>query len=185
MAAAIAKFGKRTKKAQKADRRAARVKNYVYREPMAARLRRFARAGVFYTSATLAAAALAGAVAFFYFYDHYEEIVEQRVRSGFWHTRAGIYAAPFVLRVNQKTSPENVVELLRRAGYVEGRTEDDIFNGSFSVLGGNLIEIRTKNYSNFQTETARVRFSGRRIAAIKDGEARPLEVYRIGPELLT
>src|SRR5215203_5233066 len=96
-----------------------------------------------------AVVAIAG---FFHYYNHYSAIVERRINSGFWHSRAGVYSAPYVLKKDQKTSRENVVELLRRSGYVEGDTAEEIWNGNFNVKG-ETIEINTKNYASGQVET--------------------------------
>jgi penicillin-binding protein 1B len=123
------------------------------------------------------------AAAFFYYYDHYSEIVDRRIASGFWHSRAGVYSAPFVLRKDQKTKLENVVELLRRAGYVEGESAEDIWNGNFTV-NGETIAINTKNYSTGQAATASIQLKNNRIAAITDGKS-ALDEFRIEPELLT
>src|SRR5689334_20543144 len=47
---------------------------------------------------------LVGAFAFFYFYDHYSAMVSRRISSGFWHSRAGIYAGSIKLRKGQNLS---------------------------------------------------------------------------------
>ena len=88
---------------------------------------------------------LVGTFAFFYFYNHYSAIVTQRINSGFWHSRAGIYAGSIKLRKGQNLSQGKVVELLRRAGYVEGTSAEAIWNGSFTQKES-AIEIRANTY---------------------------------------
>jgi penicillin-binding protein 1B len=122
-------------------------------------------------------------IGFFHYYNHYAAIVDRRISSGFWHSRAGVYSAPFVLKKDQKTTLENVVELLRRSGYVEGNSAEEIWNGNF-VVNGNTVEINTKNFSTGQVETADIKLKNNRIAAITDGKE-SLDEFSIEPELLT
>ena len=95
------------------------------------RLRRFAL--IFAVSA--GTIAVAGVIAFAYFYNHYSALVDQRVRSGFWHSRGGVYSAPRRLHVGSRASIDSVEEALRRSGFVEGASTDGVFNGSFKRSG--------------------------------------------------
>lgn len=129
------------------------------------------------------AALVLGIGAFAYFYNHYSQIVEHRVNSGFWQSRSGMYAAPFKLQPGRRASVESVTELLRRAGYVEGQNEGEIWNGSYTVTDGS-IEIKSNpNYAR-KLNNARLTFAGNRISKITSGKAE-LEEYAIEPEMLT
>src|SRR5262245_8896508 len=77
-----------------------------------------------------------------YFYHHYSTLVTERVASGFWHSRGGVYAAPRRFRVGDRISVAGVAEALERSGYVKGESPDGIFNGSYSI-DGNAIEIKS------------------------------------------
>src|SRR5215213_5757525 len=77
-----------------------------------------------------------------FLYQHYSSLVTQRVESGFWHSRGGVYAAPRRFRVGDRMSREGVIDALKRAGYVEDESPDGIFNGSFSA-DGNSIQIQS------------------------------------------
>lgn len=183
MSTAILNIGKNGRQQSEISARPARVKNFIHRDKFGTRLKRFARSAFYYGFISAATAILIGVIGFAYFYNHYSAIVEQRVKSGFWHSRAGIYAAPLTLKKDQKTSREKVVEMLRRAGYVEGNAPEQVWNGSFIEKGG-AIEIKTNNYYNLQPETAIVRFSGNQISAINNGKAE-IEEYNIEPEMIS
>lgn len=160
-----------------------RVVSFVQHESKKTRLFRIAKRTFFYGLCLSILTAVAAGAAFVYFYSQYSEIVEQRVSSGFWHSRAGVYAAPFVLRKGQKTNLENVVEMLRRAGYVEGATTDEIWNGNYSVKG-EILQITNKNYADGKIETANIAFKNNLIASITD-DAKSLDEFKIESELLT
>lgn len=155
---------------------------YVHKEKTSHRVKNFLKTGLLYTSIILAIALVISIFGFIYFYNYYSAIVEKRIASGFWHNRAGIYAAPRTLQKDQKISKESVVELLRRSGYVEKDSPDMVWNGSFTV-NHDSVEIKTNNYFRTRAETAIVKFSGNKIASISDGED-DLENYEIEPEML-
>ena len=127
-------------------------------------------------------AVLAAAIAGAYFYTSYAAIVETRVATGFWHSRGGVYAAPYKLRVGMAASPEAVVEQLRRSGYVEGSDADGIWNGRFSYSGK---ELSVSPSSSIDTNGTRatIKFSGERIAGI-EVDGRETKEYAIEPEML-
>ena len=160
-----------------------RINKYVHKEKASLRIKRFLIKGFFYTLFISVSLAIVSALGFLYFYDQYSAIVEQRIGSGFWHTRAGIYAAPHTLKNEQKISQSDVVEMLRRSGYVENASTDEVWNGTFSV-GENQIEIEDNNYYGTKAELVIIKFSGDKIAEINNGTS-PLEKFDIQPELLT
>lgn len=183
MSTAITNFGKTYGGYRVKPVNAKKAVQYVYTESKKTRILRAAKKTFIYGSILSVIIAIAALVGFFYFYNQYAAIVESRINSGFWHSRAGVYSAPFVLRKDQKTTLENVVELLRRAGYVEGGANEEIWNGSFTVQD-EKIAINTKNYSTGKSETAFIQLKNNRIAAITDGE-NSLDEFKIEPELLT
>ncbi|HEY8562859.1 MAG TPA: PBP1A family penicillin-binding protein [Pyrinomonadaceae bacterium] len=183
MSTAISNFGKTHRGLTIKPVASKKAVQYVEVESRRARLLRAAKKTLFYGIVFSIIASAAGIAAFFYFYNQYAAIVDRRVASGFWHSRAGIYSAPFVLRIDQKTTPETVVELLRRSGYVEGAANEEIWNGNYA-LRGNSLEINTKNHASGQIETARVEFNNNRISAIAGGDE-SLDELEIEPELLT
>ena len=138
MTTAVFKSGNNFKQTESVTGKRFRINKFAQKESAAVRIKRFLVKGFVYSFFTLLAVAVISAIGFFYYYNHYSQIVERRVASGFWHTRAGIYAAPHVLRKDQKISQNDVVEILRRSGYVENDSADDIWNGSFWTDGNTV-----------------------------------------------
>src|SRR5688572_11579808 len=71
---------------------------YVYKEKTSVRVKKILKSGLLYSSVILAVALIISVFGFIYFYNYYSAIVEKRIASGFWHNRAGIYAAPRTLQ---------------------------------------------------------------------------------------
>lgn len=113
-----------------------------------------------------------------YLFNIYAQMVDRRIASGFWHSRSGIYAAPHTLRAGQKLAPENLISLLRQAGYVEG-AETDFFNGSYKSTG-NVIEVYPNNEEIGRTF---IKFDKDRISSISN-EYQTLPDFEIEGEML-
>jgi penicillin-binding protein 1B len=122
-----------------------------------------------------------------YSYKHYAKLVDARLSAGYLMSRAGIYAAPRVLRVGSRMTPERLVEILRRADYVEGEQMSDVWNGSFVVRGGDTIEINARHAVSPDVPTrVFVRLNrGENIAEITTEAGARLQSYTLEPELLT
>src|SRR5687768_416845 len=73
-------------------------------------------------------------------YQHYAEIIDARLASGYLTSRPGLYAAPRVLQAGQKLSREKLVAALRGTGYLESKATD-VRSGSF-IVAGSTREIR-------------------------------------------
>ena len=183
MTTAVFKSSNNFKQTESVTKKRFRINKFVEKENVAVRIKRFLFKGFVYSFFTLLAVSVISVIGFFYYYNHYSQIVENRVASGFWHTRAGIYAAPHVLRENQKISQNETVEILRRSGYVENDSANDIWNGSFST-DGNTIAIRDNSYYGTKVRTVNVKFDDKGIVAINE-EKNPLEQFEIQPELLS
>ncbi|MCA1555934.1 MAG: hypothetical protein LC747_04510, partial [Acidobacteria bacterium] len=99
-----------------------------------------------------------------YFYNGAADTIDRRLASGYLTSRAGIYAAPRVLRAGQNFSRERLVETLRRAGYIE-QSASDVWSGAFRIVEG-VVEIsprrmdaeRTPEAAGFSPEVVRVAF---------------------------
>jgi penicillin-binding protein 1B len=139
-----------------------------------------------FASSALLLAFTAGSVFLVHAYLSYSKIVDARLRSGYLTSRAGIYAAPRTLRVGQTVSRENLLELLKRAGYVE-QSASDVWSGSFTS-DANGVHIHPRRSGNFtdSAQTIEVSFgSGQRIAGITGDGATTLDAYTLEPETLT
>ena len=131
-----------------------------------------------------------GAILFLFIhsYQSYAKIVDERLAHGYLTSRAGVYAAPRVLRAGQTLSRDQLVMLLSRAGYVESGASD-VWSGSFTALEENGIEIRPRHTTSAEAvnapEFVRIIFDRKnRIAAIRS-DAGTLESYQLEPEILT
>jgi penicillin-binding protein 1B len=129
------------------------------------------------------------AAGFGYLYSHYSKVVDARLASGYLTSRAGVYAAPRVLRAGQRLTPERLGEILRRAGYVEGEASR-VWNGRFKVEG-DAVEIRPSEARDDADDPAagpqvvRVSFDRRGQIASVAGDGAPLGSYTLDPEPLT
>lgn len=127
---------------------------------------------------------VAGIIFFTYSYHYYAGLVDVRLQSGYLTSRAGIYAAPRTLRAGQTISRESLVELLRRAGYIES-SASDVWSGSFTARD-NLIEIRPRHSNSATPGVVQVKFDRKdRIADLSGDMGVTLESYTLEPEILT
>src|SRR2546422_5642402 len=116
-------------------------------------------------------------------YRSYAKIVDARLAHGYLTSRAGIYAAPRVLRPGQKFSRDQLVAVLRRAGYVESVDASEVWNGSFTLHDAS-VEIHPNNTGAFPS-VVRVEFSrDGRIAGLT-GDDIDLGSFTLAPEALT
>jgi penicillin-binding protein 1B len=127
---------------------------------------------------------VAGIIFFTYSYHYYAGLVDARLQSGYLTSRAGIYAAPRTLRAGQALSLESLIQLLRRAGYIESNASD-VWSGSFTAQD-NVIEIRPRHSNTATPGVVRVRFDKKeRIADLTGDMGVTLESYTLEPEILT
>jgi len=147
---------------------------------------RFAGVGVLVVCVAVAASLV-------YCYQTAAETIDRRLASGYLTSRAGLYAAPRVLRAGQNFSRERLVETLRRAGYVE-ESASDVWSGAFRVNAEGAIEISPRRTSRaegataaegFTPEVVRVEFDRKgRIGEIT-GDGLTLDAFTLEPEALT
>ncbi len=125
--------------------------------------------------------------AFAYFYFKYERVVDRRMAGGIFSNAAKIYARPSVISVGEKLDPSEIAADLRRAGYAEGSSDSSSAIGHYT-LTRNSIEIMPGPQSFHASNTAEIRFSGGKIASIKesgDSSSDQLQAYELEPELVT
>jgi penicillin-binding protein 1B len=104
---------------------------------------------------------------------------------------AGIYAAPKQIRAGQNTSTENLIEYLKRAGYVERGQQADTARGRYAI-DGSTIEVQPGNDSMLDHvqafEPLRIQFArdGKSIASIADKDTGAhLDRAQLEPELIS
>ncbi|HMH44077.1 MAG TPA: PBP1A family penicillin-binding protein [Pyrinomonadaceae bacterium] len=139
---------------------------------------------LFRITATVIAVALISLTIFLiHSYRTYAKLVDDRLDQGYLTSRAGIYAAPRTLRPGQKYSPEHLVEVLRRVGYIESEAASEVWNGSFSVKAGG-IDIRPNTNAEF-ISVVHVSFtSDDRISSVT-GDDVALDSFTLAPESVT
>src|SRR5215212_5302582 len=136
--------------------------------------RRFVRLGVVVLLSACAIAADAVARS----YRFYSQIIDARLATGYLTSRPGLYAAPRVLQAGQQLSRENLLAVLRRAGYVETNASD-VWSGSLNVLDS-AIEIRPAR----SKQVVRVTFANDRIDEVR-GDGVLLDSFTLEPEILS
>ena len=115
-------------------------------------------------------------------YVSYSKIVDARLAGGYLTSRAGIYAAPRTLRTGQSLTRDGLIELLRRASYIESDASD-VWNGSFTAQE-NSVEIRPRA-SVTLTHVVHVGFDKKERISELLGDGVTLESYTLEPEVLT
>ena len=131
---------------------------------------------------TFGLAVISISVFFVHSYRSYARIVDARLARGYLTSRGGIYAAPRTLRVGQKYSREDLVAVLRRAGYVEMSNASEVWNGSFTLENDEVV-IRTNAPSAFPARV-RVTFDQGRIANLF-GDDLTIDSFTLAAESLT
>src|SRR5205085_4788145 len=111
------------------------------------------------------------------------QLVDARLANGYLTSRAGIYAAPRVLRAGQGCSRARLVETLRRAGYVENAASN-VWNGAFAITDDGL-EIWPRRGPSDTPEVVAVSFDRHgRIGEITSDRG-ALDEFALEPETLT
>ena len=116
-------------------------------------------------------------------YKYYSKIIDARLASGYLTSRPGLYAAPRTIRAGQGFSQDELIAVLRRAGYTE-TAASDVWSGSFVRQDG-AIEIRPRQASQkAQPRIVRVSFRGAKIEGLVTDEV-SLDSFTLEPEILT
>lgn len=116
-------------------------------------------------------------------YKYYSKIIDARLASGYLTSRPGLYAAPRTIRAGQGFSQDDLIAVLRRAGYTE-TAASDVWSGSF-VRHEGAIEIRPRQASQkAQPRIVRVSFQGAKIEGLVTDEV-SLDSFTLEPEILT
>ena len=136
---------------------------------------------------SLAALLLVGSVvvcdSLLHSYRYYSSVIEARLASGYLSSRPGLYAAQRTIRAGQGFSGDGLVNVLRRAGYVEKGSSSEVWSGSFTK-SDSAVEIYPRPKTPGQPSIVRVSFAGGRTSELtEDGIA--LESFTLEPEILT
>ena len=134
------------------------------------------------TVALLLILGLAGGLTFNHYYWKYAKLIDAKLARGPFNRTSKILAAPNAVFVGEKISPDEVLSLLRNAGYSEAR-----YNrvGQFERKPDS-VGIYPGGMSYFAPEPAILHFKGNevtRIISVSDNQ--PRDVYELEPELIT
>jgi len=127
-----------------------------------------------------------------YYYHVFSQRIDRLLRGEVFTRSAGIYAAPKQIRTGAGLSIEDVINQLKRAGYVEHAQQADTARGRYSVEG-TLLEIEPSKDSTIdgrpQFPHVRVQFGrgGKTVAGINDldGGGAKLQAAWLEPELIS
>jgi penicillin-binding protein 1B len=133
--------------------------------------------------AILLCAPISISIFFIHSYRSYAKIVDARFSHGYLNSRAGIYAAPRILRAGQKFSSAELAAALRRAGYAESDDASEVWNGSFSVADA-AVEIRPNNVGGYPA-VVRITFDPAGRINQLTGDEISLDSFTLAPESLT
>ncbi|HEX7173663.1 MAG TPA: PBP1A family penicillin-binding protein [Pyrinomonadaceae bacterium] len=144
-----------------------------------------------FAAIALAAAACVSLVTVFYLYRSHARVIDERLASGYLTSRAGLYAAPRTLRKGQGITSARLVEMLKRAGYVEGDAgagmPSAVWSGSFRAGDGHVEILPRRAHEaggRASFGAVRVEFNNRgRIAAVR-GDGAEIDSYTLEPEPL-
>ena len=132
--------------------------------------------------ATMLIVGIAGVVAFSHFYWEYAKLIDAKLSRGPFNRPSKILAAPKAVYVGEEISAEDVLSLLRNAGYSDSRHNRI---GHFLVKD-NSIEIYPGGMSYFSREPAVLYFEDNQVTRIVSlSDNHPRTVYELEPELIT
>ena len=132
--------------------------------------------------ATMLIAGIAGVVAFSHFYWEYAKLIDAKLSRGPFNRPSKILAAPKAVYVGEEISAEEILSLLRNAGYSDSRHNRI---GHFLVKD-NSLEIYPGGMSYFSREPAVLYFDDKQVTRIVSlSDNNPQTVYELEPELIT
>ena len=122
-----------------------------------------------------------GTVGFTYYYVKYSKLIDEKLRAGPFADTSKIYAASKTISVGDKTSPAELVERLRRAGYGESSANRV---GWYHVRPG-AVEI-IPGPDAVEPEAGVVKYDGGKISSIVSTQDHTQRTqFQLEPELIT
>jgi len=115
-------------------------------------------------------------------YRYYSRIIDARLAHGYLTSRPGLYAAPRALQAGQKLSQEKLLNVLRRAGYVESAVSD-VWSGGFNTHSGDVI-IQPNRTNGSQPKLVTISFNGEQISRVT-ADGNEIESFTLEPEVLS
>jgi penicillin-binding protein 1B len=116
-------------------------------------------------------------------YRFYAGVIEARLATGYLTSRPGIYAAPRSISAGQKATRDDLIRVLRRAGYTETKVSN-VWSGSFKAEE-NSVEIYPNHVQEADPAVIRFVINAQGRVAELTGDEHPLERFVLEPEALT
>jgi penicillin-binding protein 1B len=124
----------------------------------------------------------AGLIVFFYYYNKYATLIEDKLTKGPYTNTSKLFASPQAVNLGDALEPEEVAAALRRAGYSESRGN----RLGWYQIKRRAIEVYPGPDSYFQQEAGLLRFADGKVSQIislRDNTERTQ--YLLEPELIT
>jgi len=135
------------------------------------------------TFALLAVATICGADALLRSYKYYSRIIDARLATGYLTSRPGLYAAPRTINHGEKLSKQDLIQALRRAGYVDS-PNGNVWSGTFRETNS-TIEISPAATNEHQPAVVTVLFKDNREIEALLADNLPLDTFAMATEVLT
>ncbi|MDQ2975162.1 MAG: PBP1A family penicillin-binding protein [Acidobacteriota bacterium] len=116
-------------------------------------------------------------------YKYYSRVIDARLASGYLTSRPGLYAAPRLIKTGQALSRAELVNALRRAGYVEPEGSD-VWSGSFRETES-TIEIRPSHTSQSRPSIVKISFDDNNKISTLTADGLPVDSFTLEPEVLS
>lgn len=160
------------------SRIAATVRNYLPDSPLSSK-----QLVVRFIFALLAITSIISADALLRSYKYYSRIVDARLANGYLTSRPGLYASPRVIERGEKLTKQDLIQALRRAGYVDSQNSN-VWNGTFRETTS-TIEISPATTNGNKPAVVTVLFKNDREIEALFADNFPLDTFALAPEVLT
>ena len=157
---------------------AATIRNYLPDSPLTSK-----QLIVRFILGLTAIATIAGADALVRSYKFYSRIIDARLAGGYLTSRPGLYAATRTIERGERLTKEELIQLLRRAGYVDS-SNSNVWNGSFRETGS-TVEISPGATNGNKPEVVTVLFKNNREIEALLANNLSLDTFSLAPEVLT
>jgi penicillin-binding protein 1B len=139
------------------------------------------RRAIRHTLLVLSALAVTGFGAYlFSSYKQYAQLIETRLATGRLQSRAGIYAAPRIVHTGQELAQEDLIPMLRRAGYA---TCDSLAVGCYTQGKQSIVFQSFTDPAGRASEKVEILFAQDRVDGISANGVL-YDRFRLDPELL-
>lgn len=126
-----------------------------------------------------------------YFWFEYSDRVDALLKGEVFTRTAGIYSAPKTLEASEKITPENLVEYLKSAGYIEKNSQADAARSRYQIKDGAIdiepgITATIDGKKTFAPVSVKFKKDGKSVASIVDiNTTKEIEKTQLEPKILS